>query len=165
MSESQAPVVLTRRQEVWKFFQFLCFSASAAVIETALFTFLKEVVHASYWPSYLPAIVASVLWNFTVNRKFTFKSVNDIRLAMIKVAGYNAVFIAVSTLGGDALSKMKVGIDKSLWEFIIFFGTLVVNFITEFCVYRFWVYGKSINTSEAGKREQERVSQKAGKGS
>jgi len=157
MNADNAPVKLTRRQEVWKFFQFLFFSLSAGVIEVLLCNLLDGVVHLPYWLAYLVALIASVLWNFTVNRKFTFKSVSNVPIAMLKVVAYYLVFAPLSTWWSKALSELQPGINDALWKNIILVGTMVVNFVTEFCVYRFWVFRTSINTSEAGKREQERV--------
>ena len=156
--EADRPVTLTRKQEVWKFFQFVFFSASAGVIQVLVYTLLSEGLHIDIWGlSYLPALVASVLWNFTVNRRFTFKSVSNVPLAMIKIAVYYSVFTPLSLWWGDALSKLHTALDHDLQGFMILAGTMLINFVTEFCVYRFWVYRTSINTSEAGRREQERM--------
>ena len=155
--ENKEPVELTRRQEIWKFFQFVFFSISAGVIQVLVYTLLSEALHLNYWLAYLPALIASVLWNFTVNRKFTFKSANNVSVAMMKIAVYYLIFTPLSTWWGNALDGLDVGIDAALWGYIILIGTMVVNFVTEFCVCRFWVYRNSINTSEAGKREQDKI--------
>jgi len=152
-----APVTLTRRQELWKFCQFVFFSVSAGVVQVLLYTLLSEVIQLSYWLAYLPSLVASVLWNFTVNRRFTFKSVSNVPVAMMKVTVYYLIFTPLSTWWGNALDPLDVGLSAALWGYIILAGTMIINFITEFCVYRFWVFRTMINTSEAGKREQERV--------
>lgn len=152
-----APVKLTRRQETWKFFQFVFFSLSAGLLQILVYTLLSEWAQLSYWMAYLPALIASVLWNFTVNRKFTFKSVSNVPVAMLKVSAYYLVFTPLSTWWVDALNNLHPAIDASFWEYIVLIGTMLINFGTEFCVYRFWVYRGSINTSEAGKREQEKA--------
>ena len=154
--EQQSPVKLTKKQEIIKFIQFLFFSLSAGIIEVVTFTLLKEVVGLNYWVSYLPALIASVLWNFTVNRKFTFKSVSNVPVAMLKVAFYYVLFTPLSTWWGNYLSATDWGIGESLQGYIILVGTMIVNFVTEFMVYRFWVYRKTINTSESGQKEQEK---------
>lgn len=161
MSPSDTPVTLTKKQEIWKFFQFVFFSISAGIIQILIYTLLSQVFHiGSYWLAYLPALVASVLWNFTVNRKFTFKSVNNIPVAMLKIVIYYSIFTPLSTLWGNLLSRLHTGLDEALWGYIILIGTMLINFVTEFCVYRFWVYRTSLNTSEAGRREQQRISEK-----
>jgi len=157
MQPNDAPVTLTRRQETWKFFQFVFFSISAGLIQILVYTLLSEWARLSHWMAYLPALIASVLWNFTVNRRFTFKSVSNVPVAMLKVSAYYLVFTPLSTWWVDALNKLQPAMDATLREYIILAGTMLINFVTEFCVYRFWVYRTSINTSEAGKREQEKV--------
>ena len=158
MNHEQPPVVLTRRQETWKFLQFVLFSISAGIVQVLMFTLLSEGAHLSYRWAYLPSLVASVLWNFTVNRRFTFKSVSNVPVAMMKVAAYYLVFTPLSTWWGHALDGLRpAAADAALWEYSILAGTMLINFVTEFCVYRFWVYRHSINTSEAGKKEQEMV--------
>jgi putative flippase GtrA len=62
------------KKELWRFIKFALFSASAGLIETGLFYLLDMVPSFNYWVCYLPALVASVVWNFTLNRRFTFKS-------------------------------------------------------------------------------------------
>ena len=90
----------------------------------------------------------SVLYNFTLNRRFTFKSANNVPLAMLLVALYYAVFTPLSTWWGDA--RDKIG-----WnEYLILALTMLANFVTEFLYQRFVVFGKSINTNDLAKKEQ-----------
>ena len=84
------------KKEIWRAVKFTLFSASAGIIEFVSFTLLNEFTFWSYWPCYLIALVLSVLWNFTLNRKFTFRSANNVPLAMLKVALYYAVFTPLS---------------------------------------------------------------------
>ncbi|MBO5884718.1 MAG: GtrA family protein, partial [Clostridia bacterium] len=88
-------------KDVIQAIKFLLFSISAGVIQVAIFTLLNEVVKFTYWPAYLIALVCSVLWNFTLNRKYTFKSANNVPIAMLKVLGYYLVFTPLSTWWGD----------------------------------------------------------------
>ena len=157
MDYEHTPVMLTRRQEVWKFFQFVSFSISAGLIQILIYTLLSEATQLSHWQAYLPALIASVLWNFTVNRRFTFKSVSNVPVAMSKVTAYYLVFTPLSTWWVSALDNLSP--DSTLWGYIVLIGTMLINFVTEFCIYRFWVYRTSINTSTAGQREQERLYQ------
>jgi len=148
---------LTRSQEVIKFMRFLFFDASAGVVQIGVYTFLYTVVGITVWAgSYLPALIASVLWSFTANRKFTFKSVSNVPVAMMKVTMYYLIFTPVSLWWGTELTKGSWGISKGAQSFIVLIGTMVINFVTEFMVYRFWVYRRSINTSASGVREQEK---------
>ena len=92
-----------KKKEIWRVVKFVLFSASAGIIQIGLFTLLNELCKWSYWPCYLIALVASVVWNFTLNRKFTFKSANNVPKAMALVLCYYAVFTPLSTLLGNWL--------------------------------------------------------------
>ena len=119
---------------VFQAIKFTLFSISAGIIQVAVFTLLNEVIKLTYWPAYLIALVCSVLWNFTFNRKITFKSANNIPIAMLKVAAYYAVFTPLSTWWGDALEKVG-------WnEYIILGLTMFINFVTEFLYCKFFVF-------------------------
>ncbi len=147
-SRCDTPVKLTKKQNALHFIKFGLFSASAGIIQFLSFALLNEIAKLPYWPAYLIALTLSVLYNFTVNRKFTFKSANNVPVAMLKVLAYYALFTPLSTLWGDALT-VRAG-----WnEYIVLSGTMVINLISEFLFCRFVVYRNSINTSEAGKKE------------
>ena len=62
------------KKELWRAVKFTLFSASAGLIEMGSFALLTALTDWSYWPRYLIALTLSVLWNFTLNRNFTFKS-------------------------------------------------------------------------------------------
>ena len=129
------------RDEIIRVLKFLLFSVSAGIIQLVSFTILNEMLLLNYWVCYLTALVLSVLWNFTLNRKFTFKSANNVPVAMVKVAAYYAVFTPLSTWGGDALAKIG-------WnEYIVLVTSMLLNFATEFLYDRFFVFGGSINTA------------------
>jgi len=130
-----------QKNEVVRIFKFTLFSISAGIIQVITFTILNELFNFPYWPSYLIALIFSVVWNFTINRKFTFKSANNVPIAMLKVLGYYAVFTPLSTWWGDALVNIH-------WNaYIVLVGTMLINFITEFIFDRFFVFGKSIDTA------------------
>jgi len=121
--------------------KFFFFSVSAGVIQALSFTFFFEVIKFIYWPSYLIALILSILWNYTLNRKYTFKSANNIPVAMAKVALFYAVFVPLSTWCGDALTKIH-------WnEYLVLFLTMITNLITEFLFTKYYVYRNSINTA------------------
>ena len=92
------------KKEVIRSLKFLMFSASAGIIEIAAFSILNELTHWSYWPCYLIALGLSVLWNFTLNRRYTFQSANNVPLAMVQVLGFYCVFTPVSTILGNYLA-------------------------------------------------------------
>lgn len=145
----------SRRQILEQSVKFVLFSASAGVIQIITFTLLNEIAHLRYWPAYLIALILSVLYNFTVNRRFTFKSANNIPLAMLKVAGYYCVFTPLSTWWGDRLTGAG-------WnEYVVLIGTMLINFVTEFLFWRFIVFGKTIDTNELAKKNVETLERDA----
>lgn len=131
-----------KKKEFLRTVKFILFSISAGLIQTVSFTLLNELLHLRYWISYLVALGLSVLWNFTLNRKFTFQSANNVPIAMLKVALFYLIFIPLSTWWTAALTE-KVGIN----EYIVLIGTMLVNFVTEYLYQRFIVFGKSIDTA------------------
>lgn len=138
---------LTKKQNILQAFKYLLFTASAGIIQFASFTLLNETIHWDYWPSYLIALTLSVVYNFTVNRKFTFKSAKNVPLAMMQIFLYYVAFTPLSTWWGEALTRAG-------WnEYIVLIGTMVINFITEFSVYRFIVFRKHMYTNKEGQEE------------
>lgn len=151
-SEQEAKPKKSAKVEFIRFLKFLVFSCTAGVIQFGSFTLLNEVAHLSYWPSYLIALILSIVYNFTVNRKFTFKSANNIPIAMSLVLAYYAVFTPLSTLWGDALTQ------KAHWnEYIVLAGTMVINFVTEFLWSRYVVFRKSIDTNKKKKKKDKNL--------
>ncbi|MCR5345763.1 MAG: GtrA family protein [Lachnospiraceae bacterium] len=139
-----------KKKELWRTVKFALFSVSAGVIEAVTFTLLNEFTHLNYWICYLTALVLSVLWNFTLNRKFTFQSANNVPIAMLKVAGYYAVFTPVTTLLGNYL------VEELLWnEYLVTGLNMLLNFTTEYIFDRFVVFGKTIDTNDRAKKKEE----------
>ena len=137
-------------KEALRFLKFAIFSASAGLIELGCFTLLNEITAWSYWPCYLIALLLSVLWNFTLNRKFTFHAATNIPVAMLKVLSYYAVFTPLSTLLGDYLAETLQ------WnEYLVTILNMVINFVTEFLYQRFFVFGKSIDSDKSASRSAE----------
>jgi len=134
------------KSELIRTVKFVLFSISAGVIQVGSFTLLNELLHLNYWVSYLISLVLSVLWNFTLNRKFTFKSAANVPIAMAKVACFYLVFTPLSTWWTAALTEPSYGI--MLNEYLVLVGTMVVNFVTEYLFQRFFVFGKSLDTAE-----------------
>ena len=137
-------------KEALRFLKFAIFSASAGLIELGCFTLLNEITTWNYWPCYLIALLLGVLWNFTLNRKFTFHAATNIPVAMLKVLAYYAVFTPLSTLLGDYLAETLQ------WnEYLVTILNMVINFVTEFLYQRFFVFGKSIDSDKSASRSAE----------
>ena len=84
------------RTELWRSVKFTLFSISAGVIQIGSFTLLMELLHWPEWVSHLTSLVLSVLWNFTLNRKYTFQSATNVPIAMLKVAAFYLMFTPLS---------------------------------------------------------------------
>lgn len=134
---------LTPHETRVQIIKFTMFSISAGIIQILSFTLMNELAKLPYWPSYLTALVLSVLWNFTFNKKFTFHSAANVPVAMFKVAVFYAVFTPLSTWGGDALDSIG-------WNrYLILALTMILNLVTEYLYTRYYVYRHSINTDRS----------------
>lgn len=133
-------------KELLRTIKFTLFSASAGIIQVLSFTLLNELLHWNYWVSYLISLVLSVLWNFTLNRRYTFRSATNVPIAMAKVALYYLVFTPLSTGWTAWLTEPKYG---CFWnEYLVLVLTMLVNFATEYLYDRFVVFGKSIDSTD-----------------
>ena len=136
-----------KKKEALRALKFVLFSASAGVIEIAVFTLMERLTDFPYWPCYLLALICSVLWNFTFNRHFTFLSATNVPVAMAKVAAYYCVFTPVTTIGGNYLAE-TLG-----WNDYLVTGlNMALNLSTEFLYQRFVVYGKSLDTNKRAQK-------------
>ncbi|MBQ2749435.1 MAG: GtrA family protein [Clostridia bacterium] len=131
-----------KRESLFQVIKFTLFSASAGIIQTLVFTLLNELAKMQYWPAYLISLVLSVLWNFTLNRKYTFKSAANVPIAMAKTFGFYLVFTPLSTWLGHLADQAGIN------EYIIFAVTLLTNFVTEFLFTKFVVYRGQENTAK-----------------
>ncbi len=131
------------RAELKRTIKFVLFSISAGVIEIGVYTLLERLTDWNYWACYLTALVLSVLWNFTLNREFTFRSANNVPAAMLKVAAYYAVFTPVTTILGNYLTE------TCGWNgYLVTILNMLLNFVTEYLYDRFVVFGDSIDTNK-----------------
>ena len=132
-----------RKKELIRSLKFTLFSISAGLIQIGSFTLLELLTPLSYWPCYLISLVLSVVYNFTVNRKFTFHSAANVPLAMFKVFLYYCAFTPLTTIGGNFL------VESLHWnDFLVEALSMVLNFITEFLFTRFLVYGKQVDNDQ-----------------
>lgn len=145
-----------KKKELIRSLKFLVFSISAGVIQIVSFTLLTELTPLSYWPCYLISLVLSVLFNFTVNRKFTFHSAANVPVAMLKVFLYYCVFTPLTTIGGNYL------VEHLMWnEYLVEILSMILNFITEFLFTRFVVYGKQVDNAESYVEKEAKRTKKA----
>ena len=130
-------------KEFFRFLKFALISASAGLIELGSFTLFNEVCRWPYWLSYMIALVLSVLWNFTLNRKYTFKSAANVPVAMAKVALFYVFFVPASTW----LEHFLTG--KGVNEYIVTILNMLINFVLEFLYQRYYVFKDSLDTKES----------------
>ena len=134
---------MKEKKEIKRMIKFTLFSISAGLIEIGLFELLYNVIKWSWWPSYLIALVASVVWNFTLNREYTFKSANNVPIAMMKVFFFYLVFTPLSTLLGNYLEGTLN------WNgTVVTLINMVLNFVLEYLYDRYYVFKDSIDTKK-----------------
>ena len=148
---------LSKKENFWQATKFLLFSISAGVIQLAL-TYILELIGLNnydgktlYWLAYLIGLIASVIWNFTFNRKYTFKSAENVPVAMTLVVIYYIVFTPFSLCGAQLLTT-RCGVPELAVTPMI----MIINFVTEFLYDRFVVFRNSINTNELAKKQQKK---------
>ncbi len=140
-----------KNKELIRTIKYALIAASAGIIQEATFQLFQNGFHWKYWISYGLSLALSVIWNFTINRKYTFKSANNIPVAMLKVAAYYAVFTPVTMFLGNYLVE-TLGMNATLIQIL----TMLLNFVTEFLYQRFFVFGKSIDTNAQAQAEKEK---------
>ncbi len=153
------------KKNIFQFIKFALISCSAGIIQIGSFTLMNEVLMKTdfmqnliasnetfskimtneYGPIYLIALILSVIWNFTINRKYTFKSAANIPVAMLKVFGFYLVFTPVSTLIGNYFTAKFASI--AAIEYIVLIITMACNMITEYLFCKFVVYRNQENTA------------------
>lgn len=132
-------MISQKKKEGLRIFKFFMFSVSAGIIEIISFTILNELTEWSYWPCYLIALILSVLWNFTLNRKFTFQSASNVPVAMAKIFAFYCVFTPVTTISGNYFAEVL------LWnEYIVTGINMALNILTEYLYDRFVVFRKTM---------------------
>ena len=144
-------MISEKRKEILRVIKFVLFSVSAGIIEIVSFTLLTQLTDWQYWPRYLIALVLSVLWNFTLNRKFTFKSANNVPLAMMKILAFYCVFTPVTTILGNYLAE-----NLGWTEYLVTGLNMLMNITTEYLYDRFVVFGKTIDTNDIARKKADK---------
>ena len=140
-----------KKKELMRTIKFTLFSLSAGLIQIVSYTLLYEIAHLPEYVSYLIALILSVIWNFTLNRKFTFKSANNVPVAMLKVALFYVVFTPATTLLEKYLTE-TLG-----WSgYIATIINMVLNFVLEYLYDRYFVFKDSMDTHDIAKKEEQK---------
>ena len=127
-------------KEFWRAFKFTIISISAGLVQTGAYAVCHELIKLNHWVASAIGLILSVIWNFTINRKITFKSVSNLKIAMLQVAGFYAIFgplvIYLNYLGeGMANGYLLLG------------ATMIVNLVLEYLFMRLVVYRKTCDTA------------------
>lgn len=121
------------KKQLLQALKFTLFSISAGIIQISSFAIL-EIFIKDYWIPYLISLVLSIIWNFTLNRRYTFKSATNVPVAMAKVFGFYLIFTPLSTYLGNMAEGYGVN------DFIVLIVTMLTNFVLEFLFCKFVVY-------------------------
>lgn len=150
----------TRKHEAWQALKFTLFSASAGIIQIGTYTLFYEAFHWAPWLAYLVSLILSVLWNYTFNRRYTFRSDADVKRSMTLVALFYLVFTPLSTwwtaalTGENPFTGAQAQEGGAVNNYVVQIGTMLINFVTEFLYQKFVVYRGSIDTNEVARKQQ-----------
>ena len=137
-----------RKTELTRTIKFILFSVSAGIIQAASSTLFFELLHLSESLSYLLGLILSVLWNFTLNRRYTFQSANNVPIAMLKVAAFYLVFTPASTWLEHTLTQIG-------WNFYLVTAiNMLLNFVLEFLYDRFYVFRATLDTNDRAQKRK-----------
>lgn len=129
-----------KKESFFQMLKFTLFSVSAGIVQVVSFAIFNELFHWVYWPSYLTSLVLSIIWNFTFNRRYTFKSAANVPVAMLKLFGFYAVFTPLSTWIGHMAEAAGIN------DYIILIITMLSNFVLEFLFSKLIIYRNQENT-------------------
>lgn len=139
---------LSKKQQFFQFLKFLAFSLSAGAIQLLTFELLYNIIGwKSWWATYLISIVLSVVWNFTFNRKFTFKAATNVPVSMMLALLFYVPFIPLSVFGGNALEQ--IGWNGTLVTLMM----MIINFLGEFVWDKFVVFNDKVVSKIVKKKE------------
>ena len=141
-----------KKKEVLRAVKFALFSASAGIIETLAMILTEEVIEIPYhYLCYTIALVASVLWNFTFNRKFTFQSAENVPKAMLLVFLFYVPFAPFTIWLEHFLA------DINGWnEYIVLAINMALNLSLEYLWDSKVVYRNSMDTNDIAKKQKEK---------
>ena len=147
-----------RKKELFRALKFTLISISAGLIQIGVYALIRifidfpEESWQDYLIAYTPSLLLSVIWNFTINRKYTFRSAKNLKIAMLLVLAFYAVFTPASIVLGALI--VNAGANKDL----VFVGTILINFVLEFLYCTFVVYRGSIDSAV---KDEEKSAEKA----
>ena len=143
------------KKEVIRAVKFALVSASAGIVEIVVFTLMNEFTGLKYWPCYLTALIASVVWCFTINRRYTFKSAKNVPRAMAMVFAFYIVFTPATTILGNYLAETLH------WnEYLVTAINMALNLSLEYLYDTFVVYRGEMDNNDIAAKEMEKEREK-----
>ena len=140
-----------KRKEIIRAIKFALVSASAGLVEIGVFTVMNEFTGLRYWPCYLTALIASVVWCFTINRRYTFKSTKNVPRAMAMVFAFYLVFTPATTILGNYLAE---GLHWN--EYLVTGINMALNLSLEYLYDTFIVYRGEMDNNDIAARDKSR---------
>ena len=146
------------KKELLRTLKYALVAASAGLIQIGSYTLFYELFHWAPWLAYLVSLILSVLWNFTINRRYTFHSADDLRRPMLLVLLYYVVFTPLSTwwtaalTGENPFTGAAASSEPLVNNYIVQIGTMLINFVTEFLYQRFVVFKDTLDTNKLAKK-------------
>ena len=139
------------KREIIRMIKFVLVSASAGIVEILVFTLMNELTGLRYWPCYLTALIASVVWCFTINRRYTFKSAKNMPRAMAMVFAFYLVFTPATTILGNYLAETLH------WnEYLVTAINMALNLSLEYLYDTFVVYRGEMDNNDIAERERKK---------
>lgn len=156
MSEQVEKKEKKSMKETIRAVKFAIVSMSAGIVELGVFTLMNEFSGLKYWPCYLTALAASVIWCYTVNRRYTFKSGKPIPVVLAYAAAFYAVFTPATTLLGNYLAETL------MWnEYLVTIINMTINLVTEYLYDTFVVYRNNMDNNSIAEKERQKAAEKA----
>lgn len=129
--------------------QFVSFAILQAALPTGMGTihFIVEDMPLETFLATTIALVLSVLWNFTINRKFTFKSAGNVTRAMILAFLFYVPFYPFQTW---YVHTVKYALGNTEAAGLLAEATvMLINGVLEFCWQKFFIYRKEADSALA----------------
>ena len=159
-----------KRKGVMQFIKYALCAASAGIIQIVLFSILQAVIPSNgktihfivedmdlvTFIATTVALCASILWNFTFNRKFTFKDAGNVPKAMILAFLFYVPFYPFQTWYVHTIKSLLVEAIGTDGAGIIAEGSvMIINFALEFMWQKFVVFRKPKDKKENKTEENE----------
>lgn len=175
---SQEELKAARKKKAKRFLKYAIIAISGGLIQLTAYIILSDAIkldkHVSfdaiyqkqpwlteifydpdtgktYGLSYFIAVSLSVIWNFTFNRKYTFKSASNVPKAMLLFVLYYAFSIPFNCWAIVQLNKLVV---FPLSDKVILICIMLANGLPAFFYQRYVVFGRSLDTKHKKKKRQ-----------